>query len=145
MHRMIRIVKYRITCSRIPRVQDRDIISLICDIGFQISRTKVKMKLFSFRHCSVKLGQKHLVNFKIRNLPVKMKLTHSPNKTNRSMYPTELNSISTIQNILSNESVNNSYLIIIQHTITVHNFVLTLKKRELVTMKNIEKRNALPL
>ena len=72
-----------------------------------------------------------------------MKLTPSPNKMNRSMYPTELNSISTIQNILSNESVHNSYLIIIQHTITVHNFVLTLKKRELVTMKNIEKRNAL--
>ena len=74
-----------------------------------------------------------------------MKLTPSPNKTNRSMYPTELNSISTIQNILSNESVHNSYLIIIQHTITVHNFVLTLKQRELVTMKNIEKRNELPL
>ena len=31
------------------------------------------------------------------------------------------------------------------YTITVHYFVLTLEKRELVTMKNIEKRNALPL
>ena len=31
------------------------------------------------------------------------------------------------------------------YAITVHYSVLTLKKLELVTMKNIEKRNALPL